>query len=75
MVKRLKCQHYTQVVKMLTMATLYTSGYKVKDVTILNKWLKGYKCQHYTYVVSMLSISTLYTSGLKVSMSSLYTSN
>jgi hypothetical protein len=40
-VKRLKCQHYTQVAKRITMSTLYTSGLKVKYVNIIHKWLKG----------------------------------
>jgi len=34
----LKWQHYTQVAKM---SALYTLGLKVKNVNIINKWLKG----------------------------------
>jgi len=46
------------------MSTLCTSGQKVKNVTAMHKWLKGWTCQHYTQVVKRLKMSTLYLSGL-----------
>ena len=37
----LKGQHNSQVGKRLEMSTLYPSGYKVKNVNIMHKWVKA----------------------------------
>jgi len=51
------------VVKRLKMSTLHTSGYNVKNVKIIHRWLKCKKCQDYIQVVKRLNMSKLYTSG------------
>jgi len=58
-----KCQHYTQVVKRFIMSILCTSGWKIKNVNIIHKWLKGWTILHCTQVVKRLKMSPLYTSG------------
>ena len=45
------------------MTTLYPSGYKVKNVNIMHKWVRGEQSQHYSQVVKRIKMSILDTSS------------
>ena len=70
--------------KSFKMLTLYTRGYKVKNVNIINKWVKVLKCHNYSQVGKRLEMSIFYINDQKIkifnimhkwlNMSTLYTS-